>query len=205
MRPHEDTGYHGQSVAPVPARYCAGHRDVDHCRFGAAAWLRRAVLAHNVLTALKRLALPPDLLTVRPIRLWFLVFTAPGRIITHRGSSGRVSPRRAVVSAMARGPLLGACAVVSAVLQDHSRVRFRALTAQCPCGSGTGTEPLGDMPRHPRCWWPARVPSSAPRRREWALLQRSYVRIRVRLGACPSTAPFWTGQPARVVIPMPHG
>lgn len=53
-------------------------------RFGAnAAWLRLALLAHNVLTALKRLALPPELLTARPQRLRFLVFTVPGRLITH--------------------------------------------------------------------------------------------------------------------------
>jgi hypothetical protein len=36
-------------------------------RFGAnAAWLRLAVLSHNVMTALKRLALPPELLSARP-------------------------------------------------------------------------------------------------------------------------------------------
>jgi hypothetical protein len=53
-------------------------------RFGAnAAWLRLALLAHNVLTALKRLALPPELLPARPKRLRFLVFTVPGRLITH--------------------------------------------------------------------------------------------------------------------------
>jgi hypothetical protein len=53
-------------------------------RFGAnAAWLRLAVLTHNVLTALKRLALPPDLLNARPKRLRFLLFTVPGRLITH--------------------------------------------------------------------------------------------------------------------------
>lgn len=35
--------------------------------FGAnAAWLRLAVISYNVLTALKRLALPPDLLPARP-------------------------------------------------------------------------------------------------------------------------------------------
>lgn len=52
-------------------------------RVGAnAAWLRLALLAHNVLTALKRLALPPELLTARPKRLRFLVFTVPGRLIT---------------------------------------------------------------------------------------------------------------------------
>ena len=53
-------------------------------RFGAnAAWLRLALLTHNVLTALKRLALPPELLTARPKRLRFLVFTVPGRLVIH--------------------------------------------------------------------------------------------------------------------------
>lgn len=52
--------------------------------FGAnAAWLRLAVLTFNLLTALKRLALPPDLLTARPKRLRFLIFTAPGKLIHH--------------------------------------------------------------------------------------------------------------------------
>jgi hypothetical protein len=40
--------------------------------FGAnAAWLRLAVISYNVLTALKRLALPADLLSARPKRLQF--------------------------------------------------------------------------------------------------------------------------------------
>ena len=53
-------------------------------RFGAnAAWLRLAVLAHNVLTALKRLALPPELLAARPKRLRFLIFNTPGRLVHH--------------------------------------------------------------------------------------------------------------------------
>jgi len=53
-------------------------------RVGAnAAWLRLALLTHTVLTALKRLALPPELLTARPKRLRFLVFTVPGRLVTH--------------------------------------------------------------------------------------------------------------------------
>lgn len=52
--------------------------------FGAnAAWLRLAVIAHNVLTALKRLALPPELLTARPKRLRFLIFNTPGRLVHH--------------------------------------------------------------------------------------------------------------------------
>ena len=52
--------------------------------FGAnAAWLRLAVISHNVLTALKRLALPPELLTARPKRLRFLIFNTPGRVVHH--------------------------------------------------------------------------------------------------------------------------
>ncbi len=53
-------------------------------RFGAnAAWLRLAVLTHNVLTGLKRLALPPELLTARPKRLRFLIFNTPGKLVHH--------------------------------------------------------------------------------------------------------------------------
>jgi len=53
-------------------------------RFGSnAAWLRLAVLTYNVLTALKRLGLPAELLTARPKRLRFLIFHTPGRIIHH--------------------------------------------------------------------------------------------------------------------------
>ena len=52
--------------------------------FGAnAAWLRLAVIAHNVLTALKRIALPAELLRARPKRLRFLVLNTAGRIVQH--------------------------------------------------------------------------------------------------------------------------
>jgi len=52
--------------------------------FGAnAAWLRLAVIAHNILVALKRLALPAELLTARPKRLRFLLFNMPGRLLHH--------------------------------------------------------------------------------------------------------------------------
>jgi hypothetical protein len=52
--------------------------------FGAnAAWLRLAVISYNVLTALKRLALPAELLTARPKRLRFLIFHTPGRLVQH--------------------------------------------------------------------------------------------------------------------------
>lgn len=53
-------------------------------RFGAnAAWLRLAVLSYNVLTAMKRLALPPELLTARPKRLRFLIINTPGKLVHH--------------------------------------------------------------------------------------------------------------------------
>ena len=48
-----------------------------------AAWLRLAVLTHNALTALKRLALPPELLAARPKRLRFLIFQTAGRLVHH--------------------------------------------------------------------------------------------------------------------------
>src|SRR5882724_11403231 len=52
--------------------------------FGAnAAWLRMAVIAHNVITALKRLALPAELLTARPKRLRFLIINTAGRLVHH--------------------------------------------------------------------------------------------------------------------------
>ena len=53
-------------------------------RCGAnAAWLRLAILTCNVLTALKRLALPAELLQARPKRLRFLFFNMAGRLVHH--------------------------------------------------------------------------------------------------------------------------
>lgn len=53
-------------------------------RFGAnAAWLRLAVLTHNVLTGLKRIALRPEWLEARPKRLRFHFFFSPGKLIHH--------------------------------------------------------------------------------------------------------------------------
>ena len=50
--------------------------------FGAhAAWLRLTVIAHNLLTAMQRLALPAELLTARPQRLRFLIFNTAGRVV----------------------------------------------------------------------------------------------------------------------------
>ncbi|HEV8045685.1 MAG TPA: IS1380 family transposase [Rubrobacter sp.] len=50
-------------------------------RFGAnAAWFRLNVLTHNLLVALKWLALPPELLDARPKRLRFRFFTVAARV-----------------------------------------------------------------------------------------------------------------------------
>ncbi len=38
---------------------------------------------HNIFTALKRLALPAELLTARPKRLRFLILNTPGKLIHH--------------------------------------------------------------------------------------------------------------------------
>jgi hypothetical protein len=52
--------------------------------FGAnAACLRLAVITHNVLSALKRLALPAESLRARPKRLRFLIFNTPRRLAYH--------------------------------------------------------------------------------------------------------------------------
>jgi hypothetical protein len=48
-----------------------------------AAWMRIALLAHNVLVALKRMALPPELLEARPKRLRFEVLVLAGRLVSH--------------------------------------------------------------------------------------------------------------------------
>jgi len=53
-------------------------------RFGAnAAWLRMAILTHNVLTVLKRIGLPAEYLSARPKRLRFMFFHLPGRLVHH--------------------------------------------------------------------------------------------------------------------------
>src|ERR1039458_5403717 len=65
---------------PSPTRRTGSRRigcSLRSCR------LRLAVIAHNVLQALKRLALPAELLTARPKRLRFLLFNMPGRLVHH--------------------------------------------------------------------------------------------------------------------------
>lgn len=53
-------------------------------RFGAnAAWWQIAVLTANLLSALKKIALPEEWLTFRPRRMRFLLFHLAGRLIRH--------------------------------------------------------------------------------------------------------------------------
>jgi hypothetical protein len=53
-------------------------------KFGAnAAWVRLNILTYNLLSALKRLALPGDLSEARPKRLRFLVFNTVGTVVHH--------------------------------------------------------------------------------------------------------------------------
>ena len=53
-------------------------------RFGAnAAWWQLVVLTANLISALKRLALPEDWQSLRPRRLRFLLFQCAGRLVQH--------------------------------------------------------------------------------------------------------------------------
>jgi len=56
-------------------------------RFGAnAAWFRLALLTYNVLSAMKQLALPPNLESARPKRMRFALFTLAARLASHAGA-----------------------------------------------------------------------------------------------------------------------
>lgn len=53
-------------------------------KFGAnAAWLRLNVILYNLLSALKRVALPGELRTARPKRLRFLLLNTVGKVVRH--------------------------------------------------------------------------------------------------------------------------
>lgn len=53
-------------------------------RFGAnAAWFRLNVLLYNLLSAFKRVALPPDLHRARPKRLRFVLLNSMGKVVRH--------------------------------------------------------------------------------------------------------------------------
>jgi hypothetical protein len=79
-------------------------------RFGAnAAWFRINALTFNVLTVLKRRALPERYRDARPKRLRYEIFTVPGRLVVHQSRvSVRVSmgDERANEIIAARGRLL---------------------------------------------------------------------------------------------------
>lgn len=81
-------------------------------RFGAnAAWFRLNVMLYNLLSAFKRIALPPDLHRARPKRLRFVLLNTIGKVVRH-----------------ARETLLRLSTVSRLRLADHARL---ALAAGC--------------------------------------------------------------------------
>ncbi len=53
-------------------------------KFGAnAAWFRLNVMLYNLLSAFKRVALPPELHAARPKRLRFVLLNGIGRVVRH--------------------------------------------------------------------------------------------------------------------------
>jgi hypothetical protein len=61
-----------------------GARVLPSGKYGAnAAWYRLVMVAHNVLTLMKRLTLAPELRDARPKRLRFRLFTLPAKVLMH--------------------------------------------------------------------------------------------------------------------------
>ncbi len=143
-------------------------------RFGAnAAWLRLAVITHNVLTGLKRIALPPEYLRARPKRLRFQIFCSPGTLVHHarqlRGAGGPAAGATAGV-----GGSLGVAAVDGVERSAYGRIigpLFEMLPAEGVLESASRSvgervsEPFSSpnhaAPPHARCP-ERRLPVSAP-------------------------------------------
>ena len=71
-----------------------------------------------MLTALKRLALPPELLMARPKRLRFLIFNTPGKLVHHaRSTLLRLGWSWQRFSKLARCPPLAA--IAGLLTRDH--------------------------------------------------------------------------------------
>ncbi len=89
LKPRQPIQWHREKAGTVEAVHDVGKNELaggvmPSKYFGAnAAWLRLAVIADNVLTALKRIALSAELLRVRPKRLRFLIFNTAGRLVQH--------------------------------------------------------------------------------------------------------------------------
>lgn len=79
-------------------------------KFGAnAAWFRLNAMLYNLLTAFKRIALPPDLHRARPKRLRFVLFNTIGKVVRH-----------------ARETLLRLASHAQLSLADQARLAFAA-------------------------------------------------------------------------------
>jgi hypothetical protein len=82
-----------------------------------AAWFRLNVLLYNLLSAFKRVALPPELHTARPKRLRFVLLNTLGKVVRHARETvlrlvgeGRRQLAAAARLALATGPPLARAA-----------------------------------------------------------------------------------------------
>jgi hypothetical protein len=91
---------------------------------GNAAWFRINVLTYNVLTFLKRRALPPRFRTAQPKRLRFELFDMPGRLTFHQ--------RQVTVDASADGGRIEELIVARGRLLAIHEARQTAATAPDP-------------------------------------------------------------------------
>ena len=73
-----------EPIGSPAARATSSAAALPSGKFGTnAAWFRLNVQTYNLLSALKRLALPGDSSEARPKRLRFLVFNTVGKVIHH--------------------------------------------------------------------------------------------------------------------------
>ena len=108
--------------------------------------LRRAGLSYNLLTALKRLALPPELLTARPQRLRFLIFNPPGKLV-HQARRTLVAAGLELGSAFPTGGARCACCLCRPANPRPRNPIFRSVAGSL----GVPFPPAQALPSGPAC------------------------------------------------------
>ncbi len=121
-------------------------REIPCGRLGAnAAWLRLAVMTHNILTGLKRLALPEKWLRARPKRMRFQIFCSadwsPMRGRLGCGSSGVREQLAEWIEALRLLPI--ALRVSQPTLRTDYRSSSAAHLNYAQCGTGTPPPQFG--------------------------------------------------------------
>lgn len=126
-RPEELVRWHWEKAGTIEYAHDVTKNDLGarvppSGRFGAnAAWYRLTMLAYNVLTVLRRHALPERLRRARPKRLRYEVFTVPAEIRTHaRKLTARLGAPAPTVQEIiaARGRVLELRAAIRAALAE---------------------------------------------------------------------------------------